>query len=234
VPTLAFCPCAPVLVPEVAQGAAPETADVLAACDAAISWLTAGGDDVVVVGAGSRHDQHGGSAVGTLSGLGVPVTAGGSGDAHRDGRGSLPLALTMGAWLLDRAGVAAARRSYLEVRADGSATVAAATLTLPDAAPSWLVMGDGTARLSERAPGGLDQRAAAYDAVVLDALSSGDPHVLAALDPRDGAELMAAGVPVWRAVGAALLANRQDRRWDARLTSHVAPYGVSYVVATWS
>jgi hypothetical protein len=234
VPTLAFCPCAPVLVPDVAGGAAPDIADVLAASDAAVSRLTAGGDPVVVVGAGTRPAQHDGSAVGTLTGFGVPVTAGGSGGVPLAGQRPLPLALTMGAWLLDRAGVAAARRSYLEVPADGPATLAAAALTLPDVTPSWLVMGDGTARLSERAPGGLDQRAPAYDAVVLDALSSGDPHVLAALDPGDGEELMAAGVPVWRAVGAALLARWRDRRWEAEVTSHAAPYGVSYVVATWS
>ena len=94
-------------------------------------------------------------------------------------------------------------------------------------------MGDGTARLSDRAPGGDDPRAVAFDAAVVDALGSGDPAALTGLDQRDGAGLLAAGVPAWRAVGTALLVARPDRRWTATVTSHAVPYGVSYVVATW-
>jgi len=36
---VAFCPGPPLLVPQLAQGAAPELADLLAACDTAVSWL---------------------------------------------------------------------------------------------------------------------------------------------------------------------------------------------------
>ncbi len=230
-PTLAFCPCAPVLVPDVAQGAAPETAEVLAACDTAVAWLdstTAPTGPVLVVGPGPVELHLDGTAGGTLAGFGVPVQAG-------DPRSTeLPLALTIGAWLLDRAGVAHERRGYLAVAQDGSAPGAASTSALATA-PTVLVMGDGPARLSDRAPGGLDPEAAVLDAQIAAALGSGDPSALASLDAEVGARLLAAGTPAWRAVGAALSeAHGAERRWDATVAAHRAPYGVSYLVATWA
>jgi hypothetical protein len=234
VPTLAFYPCAPVLVPEAAQGAAHETAEVLAACDAAVRELTRGDRRVLVVGPGPATRQHPGTATGTLAGLGVPVTVGPASSGPGGGAtAGLPMALTLGAWLLDRAGVPAYRRGYVEL---GPATDqdAADGRVWPDA-DAWLVMGDGSARLSERAPGGVDPRGAAYDEGVAAALASGDPSRLTDLDLREGAELLAAGAPVWSAVGAQLLATSgPDRRWRATVAAHEAPYGVSYLVATWA
>jgi hypothetical protein len=232
VPTLAFCPCAPVLVPEVARGAAPETAAVLAACDAAVADLASQDGSVLVVGPAPSHQVYDGAAGGSFAGLGVSLTAGGAGPANRTGA-RLPLSLTMGAWLLDRAGVPVTRRRYLAVgQGRDASTASMATFVAADA---WLVMGDSTARLSERAPGSLDPAAAAFDATVVAALASGDPAALAALDPVGGARLLAAGVPAWRCVGTALLAVKgADRRWSAAVRAHEAPYGVSYVVASWS
>ncbi|MGX5656200.1 hypothetical protein ACWKWC_15620, partial [Geodermatophilus nigrescens] len=72
--------------------------------------------------------------------------------------------------------------------------------------------------------------AAPLDAAVAAALAAGDAAALAGLDAGEGARLMAAGVPVWRAVGA-LLAGRHV---EARLLADEAPFGVGYLVASWA
>jgi hypothetical protein len=91
-------------------------------------------------------------------------------------------------------------------------------------------MGDGSARRSLKAPGHLDAAAEPFDAAVAAALAVGDPGALAALDPAEGARLLAAGVPAWRAVGAVLA----GREVTGRLHAHEAPFGVGYLVADWS
>ena len=222
-PGVVFCPCPPLLVPEVAQGAAAEMAGLLAICDDAVAALVDGCDSVTVVGPGSRDRIHPEDASGTLAGFGVPVRSGGPGIP---GAAELPLSLTIGAWLLDRAPVAVARR-YVEVGPAGSGPPG----RWLDGSDAVLVMGDGTARLTDRAPGGADPAAPAYDDVLAAALGAGDPAALAALDPGPARTMMAAGVPAWRAVGAALAV--LGGGWTARLLAREAPYGVSYVVAQW-
>ena len=99
------------------------------------------------------------------------------------------------------------------------------------ASDGLLVMGDGSARRTEKAPGWLDERAAGFDAGVSAALASGDPEQLRRLDQDLGRR--AAGCRrsrpgerppgCWRA-----------RRWDGAVSYDDAPYGVGYFVATWS
>jgi hypothetical protein len=101
-------------------------------------------------------------------------------------------------------------------------------LALPDA-PAYLVVGDGSARRTERSPGYVDPRAEPFDAAVAAALADGDAGALRDLDPVLGADLLAAGVPAWRAVGDALA----GRRYEADLLYDEAPYGVGYFVAVW-
>ena len=168
------------------------------------------------------------------AGFGVALTAGGDPASPRAGPlPSLPLSLTVGAWLLDRAGVrrrtAPLRRGRRPARSRG---VAAAGLAGRTTSGGWLVMGDGTARLSEgtrrrRPARGRVRRCRGRRAGLR------GPGALTGLDQRDGADLLAAGVPAWRAVGSALLVARPDRRGRRTVTSHAVPYGVSYVVATW-
>ncbi|SHG69103.1 hypothetical protein SAMN05443575_2558 [Jatrophihabitans endophyticus] len=93
-----------------------------------------------------------------------------------------------------------------------------------------VVLGDGSARRSEQAPGHLDARSAGFDEGVTAALAGGDPARLAALDGDLGCDLLAAGVPAWHAVAAALGA----RRFTADVLYDDAPFGVGYVVAVWS
>ena len=55
------------------------------------------------------------------------------------------------------------------------------------------------------------------------------PRRWPALDPAEGERLLAAGVPTWRAVGAALA----GRDVAAALQLDAAPFGVGYLVADW-
>ena len=222
--TVAFCPQPPLLVPEVAGRAAEETAAVRRACrDAVEAMLAARPQVVVVVGRGVPDGvRYGAGDVGDLRGYGVDREIPFSGPVRPGGR-RLPLAHTLGAWLLDGAGHGGARIGV------GPADLSGVLTTLSGAV-GVLAMGDGSARRTLKAPGYLDPAAEPFDGAVAAALEAGDPAALAALDPAAEQWLLAAGVPTWRAVGAAL----SGRRVAGRLHAHEAPYGVGYLVADWS
>jgi len=98
---------------------------------------------------------------------------------------------------------------------------------LPEA-DSLLVVADGTARRTEKAPGHLDARAEAFDQAVAAALEAGDPAALRALDPGLAVELWVTGMPAWTTTAEAVGAG-----WSGQVLYADAPYGVGYVVATW-
>jgi hypothetical protein len=98
---------------------------------------------------------------------------------------------------------------------------------LPDA-DSVLVVADGTAKRSEKAPGHLDARAEAFDDAVARALEQADQQALSRLDPVLAAELWVQGLPAWQA------AARLSGAWVGRLTYAQAPFGVGYTVAVWT
>ncbi|GAA2513422.1 hypothetical protein [Pilimelia columellifera] len=235
--SVAFCPHPPVLVPEVAAGAAAELADLRAAClDAVAALAGAAPDAVIILGAGPANGWHGSAACGSLAAYGVPGPLPGATVAAPNGRRSggrpaahpLPLSLTIGAWLLDRAAVGVP--AYAVAVADGEpAPTLAADLTSLGGRVALLVMGDGAACHGEKAPGYAHPDAAGFDAAVAAAMSTGDAAALRDLDPPTGRRVLAAGVLVWRVAGALL----DDRRWSGRLRRHEAPYGVGYLVADW-
>jgi hypothetical protein len=95
--------------------------------------------------------------------------------------------------------------------------------------PAVLVFGNGSARRSEKAPGHLDERAADFDDAALEALARGDAAVLAGLDERLGAELLADGIGGLRRVGRALTGSPVV----ASTLYADDPFGVQYWVVTW-
>jgi hypothetical protein len=220
---VAFCPSPPLLLPAVAGRAAGETAALRRACREAVdAMLALRSEVVVVVGAGVPDGvRYGRGDAGDLRGLGVDVEVPFSGPGCPGGR-RLPLAHTVGAWLLDEAGYTGARLGV------GPADLADALGSLPGPV-GVLALGDGSARRTLKAPGYLDPAAEPFDASVAAALAAGDPGALAALDATEGERLLAAGVPTWRAVGVALA----GRRIAARLHHDDAPFGVGYLVADW-
>ena len=90
-----------------------------------------------------------------------------------------------------------------------------------------LVMANGSAKRTEKAPGHLDDRAIAFDDALGAALAEGDTDALAALDPTLAAELWASGIEGLSGLAGLTVEKAQVDYFDA-------PYGVAYWVARWT
>ncbi|MBW5421164.1 hypothetical protein GKQ77_06230 [Streptomyces sp. BG9H] len=244
----AVCPCPPLLVPEVAAGAAPELDAARAACTDAIGVLAAARPDrLVVVGpaALSGRGPHPQGARGSFRGFGVdldvrlgPATGDDAGDGDAGGAGGpaereLPPSLAVAAWLLARTRWSAAPLEGLGVgeplAAEQCVQVGGEIGARADRV-ALLVMGDASACRTLKAPGYLDERAAGFDAAVARALGTADVAALKALDAQLAYELQAAGRAPWQVLAGAA----EGAALSGELLYEDAPYGVGYVVATWS
>lgn len=227
----AFLPNPPLLVPAVASGASAELEPLREAARTALRRVQAGGAArIALLGSGDMSTMHSPVARGSLSGYGVEL------DVHLGspacgGAVELPLSLTVGAWLLADALGPGTGAVGFSVGPDFAASRAAVELLAlaESEAVGLVVMGDGSARRSHTAPGYLDPRAEPFDAAVEAALRDGDVDALAGLDEHLGAELLAAGVPAWRAAAGVLAG-----RYAAELLYAGAPYGVGYFAAVWT
>ena len=92
-----------------------------------------------------------------------------------------------------------------------------------------LVVGDGSAKHSEKAPGHRDDRAGPFDDAVAAALRDGDREALAALDPDLAAQLWASGRAPWQVLAGATC----GALWKGELLHSSRPFGVAYHVAVW-
>ena len=219
----AFCPHPPLLVPEVGQD---EPVAAREPAVAAVSWLAAQPvRQILVIGSGQAAASYPGGSAGGFGGYGVdrPVRLPGAGVGAG---GSLPLSLAVGAWLLEAAGWDG---PTLGLTCDPEGRLGGLSPEIEATATGLLVMGDGSARRSEKAPGWLDERSLAFDSAVSAALAAGDCDGLA-VDLKLGDALLSAGAPVWTAAAGLL----HGQRWSGQVTYDDAPYGVGYLVATWS
>ncbi len=230
---VAFCPHPPMLVPDVAAAAAPELDGLRAACDEAVRRVRASDISAVVVlaGAGQTRGYAPGSA-GDFGRYGVPRVSAILGGSPGTGTGRLPLGLLVGAWLL--------ARTDHGTRCFGQTVDIAASpatcLRLGRALDGGdgpriglLVMGDGSACRSERAPGAYHPDAEGFDHAVAAALDTADTRALSDLDPEATERLMVGGRTPWQVLAGAA----GDGRWHSELLYHDAPYGVGYFVASW-
>ncbi|MFD5144861.1 hypothetical protein [Streptomyces sp. NPDC058401] len=230
----AVCPAPPMLLPELATGAAAELGPARTACSDALSVLAASRPDLLVVVGASDPDHHGAypqGARGTFRGFGAGADVRlGEGE---EGPRLLPTPLAVGAWLLGRAGWGAAPLEGFGVAGPldtGRCLEAGRELAAREARVALLVMGDGSACRSLKAPGYLDERAAAFDTEAARALGAADLPALAALDAELAAELQAAGRAPWQVLAGAA----EGAGLEGRLLYEDAPYGVGYFVAAWS
>ncbi|MFJ3198244.1 class III extradiol dioxygenase subunit B-like domain-containing protein [Streptomyces griseoviridis] len=263
----AVCPCPPLLVPEVAAGAAPELDAARAACADALGVLAAARPDLLVVvgpaGADTRG-RHPQGTPGSFQGFGVDLDVtlgtvenvvpngasaedgGSGGTAGTGGTGAngddgalptgsgrtLPPSLAVAGWLLARVGWAAAPVDGLgveETTETERCLQAGRDIAGRARRVALLVMGDASASRTLKAPGYLDERAAPFDAAVARALDA-DLAALRALDAPLARELKAAGRAPWQVLAGAA----EGADLTGGLLYEDAPYGVGYLVASWS
>jgi hypothetical protein len=236
----ALLPHPPLLVPELAGGAAPELDPLREACRQALVAVLAAARTVVLVGDGPAWAIPGPSATGSFGPYGaaadvtLPALDGlAPAGLPEPGRiDELPLSLAVAAFLLQGLEVESGRLVAATVPASlgpGAAAAIGRGLVL-GAGPGpvgLIVMGDLSARRTERAPGAFHPAAAAFDASVAEAFRAGRPSDLLDLDPGLAADLLAGGrVPLQVLAGAF-----QDVPGvRGRVLYDDAPYGVGYLV----
>ena len=139
--------------------------------------------------------------------------------AGRTARSITPVTSPSTATVVEIVGDPAAVAAMLTARCAGEERIA------------LLVIADGSACHGDDAPGRRDDRAAGFDAMLADALASGDPQALqdACADPDLARELLAGVAPL--AVLALLTADHPPTA--AELLYSGAPLGVGYLVASW-
>ncbi|OQD56393.1 hypothetical protein BM536_009050 [Streptomyces phaeoluteigriseus] len=233
----AVCPCPPLLVPEVAAGAAPELDAARTACSDALAVLAAARPDrLVVIGPADEAGRgtHPEGTPGSFRGFGVDLAVrlgrpGGDTVSERE----LPPSLAVGAWLLERArwsGAPVEGVGVGEPLAPERCAEVGREIGAQPGRVALLVMGDASACRTLKAPGYLDERAVPFDTAVARALGAADLAAIKGLDAELARELMAAGRAPWQVLAGAA----EDAVLSGTLLYEAAPYGVGYVVAAWS
>ncbi|HEV2887461.1 MAG TPA: hypothetical protein VGX49_11155 [Jatrophihabitans sp.] len=205
---VAGCPHPPLLLRGITGRAVAEVERLQAACLAAIGELLAAGPDRLVVVGGAAP-----------------------------GEDDKALSIVVGRLLLNQAGcrlpiehlVIAADSPPADCLRVGRALASSALAAGGDGATGLLVMADGSARRSLKAPGYLDPRAAPFDDGVQACLAAGRLAGLADLDPVLAAELLVAGRAAWQVLAGAV------GEVAGRTTLHYSddPFGVWYPVFSW-
>jgi len=249
----AVCPHPPLLIPAALGAAASDPPAELrtvteAAAQAVERLIAARPGLIAVVGGGPVDREYGPAAAGGLHDYGVDVTVG-------TGEPVLPLSLTVGRWLLECAGALEPAGAAANVAGGGAepgggpvavlfqAVAQRASpgdcvklgMVLAERAPrvALLAMGDSCARPAREAPGVPDLPAQEYDEDVAEALAAADARWLARLDPARDSELVVAGRAAWQVLAGAAGGRARGHRLQGRLLCMSAPYGVTYLVASW-
>ena len=233
---VAVVPHPPLLVPELAAGAAAETAPLRDACLAVAGalaqlcprWVAiAAVDPAVVMG-----------AAGSFAGYGADIEVALRPHVTPADCAELPLPLLIAAWLRGQVGAAHVTVAASPVPPGSSpeqcrriGTELAQRLRQDGDPVALLVLGDGAATHTLRAPGYLDNRAHHLDKAVAEAMAMADCNALLDLDATLASELLVAGREAWQ-VGAAV-AQSLAPAYQSELLYSAAPYGVAYHVALW-
>ena len=223
---IALVPSAPVLIPELATGAAAELQDLSAAVAQAAAELP---DRWFVVGVGAADNVIGPGTVGTFGGYGVDVRVSLSDQAGAAAPKPLPLCALVAGWVRTTHAPSASAEVWVyaaDHAVDAALARGRALRAEADAAPEpvgVLVVADGANTLTASAPGGYDPESIPLQAALDDALAAGDTDALTRLP--DG---------IVGRVGFQVLAGLLGTSpWQPRELYRGAPYGVGYTVAGW-
>jgi len=218
----ALCPSPPLLATKL-TGRADILPDLRTACTAATRHLLAATPDVIAV-VGAAQETATWNPDGRLDLSAYAPLAGGH------GKPGLPLALGIGALLLDEAGYAGPRILHAIDESASPADCLRLGRDLAAAAPrvALLAVGDGSTRRGPAAPGYLDERAIPFDDAVQQAVRVGDMVALGGLDPDLARDLMATGRAAWQVLAGAFTGARPA----TEITYAADPFGVAYLVAT--
>ncbi|MFB4315384.1 class III extradiol dioxygenase subunit B-like domain-containing protein [Actinomadura sp. 21ATH] len=227
----AVCPHPPLLVPAVAGAAAAELDALREACRTAVGRLRSAveaneGCVLYVVGGDTVTRAYGPGVTGSLHPYGL-------GERPERDATVLPLSLTIGEWLLRDSGLDARFQGVAYDASPEECARLGRELAGSAGRVALLVMGDGSACLTEKAPGYLHPAAEAYDAAVAGALKQADAPALAGLDPEVSRDVQAAGRAAWQVLAGAAVTAPASARYRSELLAYEAPYGVGYFVASW-
>ncbi len=146
--------------------------------------------------------------------------------------GALPTGLEIGRMVLEET-VGQGTLELWSVAADAAPPECLAlgrSLVHDPGAVALLVLADGPATLSEKAPGHLDERAAPFAEGLRAALASGDAGALAGLDPDLCDALWMRGRPALQVLAGAA----GEAPFAGEVAHEGSPYGVQYLIATWA
>ncbi len=238
----ALIPSPPILVPELCGAGTgtipghdgdPRT-ELRAAVLGVAHELAAATDRWTVVGVGAADQVFGPEVVGTFRGFGADVRVALSGAAPAEPDPQLPLPVLIAGWLRGQVAPAVSAEVRLvaaDTPVDSCVEFGAKLRAETDNSAvrhGVLVVADGAATLSLKAPGYLDERAAAVQGELDRALSAGDLAALRALDPALCAELVLSGRAAYQVL-AGLFGS--DPAVETRYSA--APFGVGYHVSLW-
>jgi hypothetical protein len=228
---VAVLPLPPLLVPELVVADVPEVAAVRRSCLAAAHRLARASRRWIAVGPG--HGRVEPDAVGTFKGYGVDVRVALSDGAAAPVDPTMPLSGLIAGWLRMQVGVRQVSLHLIDpgASAERCRAVGARIAAEADEPVGLLVLGDGSHRHGDRAPGRPDPRAAGFDDGVRAALAAVDRDALLALDESEAGELGADGRVAWQALAGATETNGQA--WRCTTSELMVPFGVAYHVAVW-
>jgi len=219
-----FIPAAPLLCPDV------DIEELLVdERDASIELvleLSQDAEQLLVIGSGdaTRWLEDGG--IGSTRGFG----------GLRDyalGSGSKPLAqsLTIGAavvngahWVGSAMALEVGYSSSSDERKRLGEDVTAKAAALPTLV---VVVGDGSATRTEKAPGYVQPDAASFDEAMARAINEADTPAILDVDQEQADRLWCRGIPAWQVVANAV------GQMQGTLIMESAPFGVNYLVASW-
>jgi hypothetical protein len=222
---ISIIPSAPVLVPELAGGAADEVADLRSAMVAAAAALPL---RWVVVGVGDADGVIDADRVGTFAGFGVDVVVRFSPQAVGQPV-EMPTCALIGGWIRSQAqpDAHAQVRVYAESHDAHTAVELGRRLRrdidLSNESTGVLIVADGVTTLTPAAPGGYQPNDAAVQDALDDALASGDVSALTRL-PAQVRGRVAFGV---------LAGMAEPAPRSAKELYRAAPYGVGYFAGVW-